>query len=176
MIRIFHIPLFRVHLLFLSLILILSSCTSQNYSVMKDEKGKIMVVGAIRWEDWQKVAGWESYAADDYTSDAALTQLLKELIQKRMPTLFLFAGSWCDDSKEELPRLYKLIIAERYLTGRIILFGVDRQKREPSGAAEKLKIEKVPTLVVFADGREIGRIIEHPKVSWEYDLFRILVE
>jgi hypothetical protein len=157
----------------LGLIFFVIGCGS-SYTITKDEKGKTVVTGLIRWEEWQKVADWESYTAGDYTPDNYLVRQLAAKIKSKHVEFYLFAGSWCDDSKSEVPKIYKLFTLAGFLPEKIMLYGVDRQKREPSGAAELFKIEKVPTLVVVLGTIELGRIVEYPQKSWEYDLIQII--
>ncbi|MGA2298573.1 MAG: hypothetical protein ABSG15_13590, partial [FCB group bacterium] len=59
-------------------------------------------------------------------------------------------------------------------TDKIDLYGVDRQKQEPTGTATLYKLEKVPTMIIFAGESEIGRIVETPKKSWDEDIVDII--
>lgn len=54
------------------------------------------------------------------------------------------------------------------------MLGVDREKREPSATAEKWNINKVPTVVVLSQGKELGKIVEYPEANWEDDILKIL--
>lgn len=85
-------------------------------------------------------------------------------------------GSWCSDSRREVPRFIKL---ERILGGArlpAVFIAVDRGKEIPAGAsrASDLRVEKVPTFVVYVGKTEAGRIVEEPEVSVESDLAGIL--
>lgn len=86
----------------------------------------------------------------------------------------LFAGSWCDDSQIELPRLFQVFEAANINADKITMYGVDENKNDPTGTAERLGIYKVPTLIAFKRGRETGRIIEHPRTNWELDVIVIM--
>ncbi|HPC84253.1 MAG TPA: peptidylprolyl isomerase [Thermoanaerobaculaceae bacterium] len=91
--------------------------------------------------------------------------------------LVVALGTWCGDSREQIPRLQAVLAAlgERSPFAAVRLLGVDRSKwidRElyPFGA-----VELVPTIVVTASGSEIGRIVETPASGRiEQDLARIL--
>ena len=58
--------------------------------------------------------------------------------------------------------------------GNVRIFGVDREKREPTGTAGKWNIDKVPTVVILSQGKELGRIVEFPEANWEDDILKIL--
>jgi len=54
------------------------------------------------------------------------------------------------------------------------LFGLDYTKSEPSGRAKIHDIKYTPTFIVYQNNREIGRIIERPKVSLIADISAML--
>lgn len=155
---------------------IVNSCSGSKYSIENDENGKPMIVGHLTWEEWQEDAGWESYSAPTYMPNLKRANEISDIATNNAVDFVIFAGSWCSDSETELPKLYKLITGAGIFPDKILLYGVDRQKVEPSGTAKYYKIEKVPTLVLEVDGEEIGKIIESPKLSWEEDILNILRE
>ena len=90
----------------------------------------------------------------------------------------VFFGSWCGDSRREVPRFVKLLDAIGFPRERVRLVGVDRSddavKRSPGGEERGQEIYRVPTFVVSRDGAEIGRVVEHPALSLERDLLAIV--
>ena len=83
-------------------------------------------------------------------------------------------GTWCSDSKREVPRFFKILDRLKFPTDRITMYGVDRSIKSPQGIPQQFHITKVPTIVVLHGGTEIGRIIESPKTTLEFDLMEIL--
>lgn len=83
-------------------------------------------------------------------------------------------GTWCSDSKREVPRFFKVLDSAHASQDTILLYGVDRSKQNALGTAATYDIEKVPTIIVFDKGKELGRIVESPHESTEYDLLEIL--
>jgi len=133
-----------------------------------------MPLGEKTWEQWQAEAGWASYSADSFQPSAAKVEDISRLIKKRTATFVIVGGSWCSDTRIHLPRIMKILRLASVPPGDIHLYGVDRHKREPSGATKRWHIRRIPTVIILSEGREIGRIVENPKVSWEEDILHIL--
>jgi thiol-disulfide isomerase/thioredoxin len=145
--------------------------TTKSTSKAKD---KIIITGQFTWEEWQRKAGWESYSASDYKPNSVKSDSLAKIINSRDISFMLFGGSWCDDSESEMPKIMKLMNTAGISLNKVSIYGVDHNKREPTGTAASYSIDRVPTLIVFKEGVEINRILEYPKVSWEEDIFNIL--
>jgi hypothetical protein len=92
--------------------------------------------------------------------------------------IMMFMGSWCEDSQREVPRFYKILDYLGFPESRINLVALnndpDHYKQSPSHEEEGHDIEKVPTMIFFRFGDELGRIVESPEVSLEADMIRIL--
>ena len=84
----------------------------------------------------------------------------------------LVLGTWCGDSKEQVPRFFKIYDMAK-LDFPVELICVDRQKLAGETDISQLGIEKVPTFIFFRNGAEIGRIIETPLHSLEQDMLTI---
>lgn len=83
-------------------------------------------------------------------------------------------GTWCHDSKRELPRLLKIFKQIGIEDANIELIAVGINKKEPQGIATELGLIYTPTFIFFRETEEVGRIIEKPKLSLELDIARIL--
>ena len=91
-------------------------------------------------------------------------------------SIMLFMGSWCGDSRREVPRIYRILEAVSFDKSRLTLINLDRTKSSPKGKEERLNIHHVPTLILYRNGIEIGRIIESPIKSLEKDIAAILTD
>ncbi|PLW92273.1 MAG: thioredoxin [Marinilabiliales bacterium] len=93
--------------------------------------------------------------------------------------IIIVLGSWCSDSREQVPRFLR-IIDELGLSGDIIrMIAVDRTKKPGELEEEpevELNTERVPTFIFINEGIEIGRIIETPEETLELDMLNILRE
>jgi hypothetical protein len=87
----------------------------------------------------------------------------------------IYMGTWCEDSQIHVPRFIK--IADK-LGWKYSLIGVNREKECPFEKKEckTWDIQFVPTMVVYRDEIEVGRIIENPKTSIEDDLLDIITK
>jgi thiol-disulfide isomerase/thioredoxin len=86
----------------------------------------------------------------------------------------VFLGTWCSDSRREVPHFLKIADQAGIPMSRITLFALDRQKQSPDGTAKHYDIDRVPTFVFLKEGEEVGRIVETPKTTLEGDIVAIL--
>ncbi len=94
---------------------------------------------------------------------------LSKLVKGKKITIVL--GSWCGDSKYQVPNFLKLADALKLSEKDITFIAVDGAKKAENGLIDKMKIERVPTFI-FTDkkGAEVGRITERPHETLEKDM------
>ncbi|MGH9749330.1 MAG: TlpA family protein disulfide reductase [Candidatus Polarisedimenticolia bacterium] len=85
-------------------------------------------------------------------------------------TLDVYLGTWCPDSRREVPRLLRILETASPRGLRVRFYGIDRTKEHPARLVRRVALERVPTLVLTAAGREVGRIVETPRGPLERDL------
>jgi len=127
--------------------------------------------------DEEPYAVWSQEGYADYAPNPAVLEALRGL--DTVGTKFtVFFGTWCGDSRREVPRLLKLFDAMGLDDGRVELVALDRTdealKQSPTGEERGREIYRVPTLIVERDGKEVSRLVEHPVLSLERDLLAIL--
>jgi thiol-disulfide isomerase/thioredoxin len=87
----------------------------------------------------------------------------------------VFLGTWCGDSRRELPRLWKAMDSgSGAVNFKIRYIGVDRAKKEPAGLVKENGVLYLPTFIVRRGGREVGRIVETAPHGIERDLLALL--
>lgn len=122
------------------------------------------------WKEWFE----PNYAA--YNADNELIAKLKKSLTKEH-SFEIFFGTWCGDSKREVPRFYKIADAIGIAEQKIKLIGVDNgddYKQGPNGETHGKGIYRVATFIVLKNNIEVGRLIEHPVTSVEEDLYKII--
>jgi thiol-disulfide isomerase/thioredoxin len=82
-------------------------------------------------------------------------------------------GTWCSDSRREVPRFIKIIDELGAEVNAINLICVDRAKNADVPDMAELQIELVPTIIFYLQGDELGRITETPHESLESDMVQI---
>jgi hypothetical protein len=90
-------------------------------------------------------------------------------------TVEVFIGTWCSDSRREVPAFLKILkTGDLHKKMNVQMWAVDRSKNLDNGLARKRNIQRVPTFVFYSENTEIGRIIEYPENLLEQDIFNIL--
>lgn len=139
------------------------------------------VIGKVTWEQWVEFSGWSidvNLKGDDsYDFDRKVVKQINEIIKSDNNYSFvLFSGSWCSDSRFEMPKIIDLIHHLEVDNNQLEIIGVSRDKTEPRQYVQKYGIHYVPTLIVLHNNIEIGRFIETPKKSWEEDILEIILK
>jgi thiol-disulfide isomerase/thioredoxin len=87
----------------------------------------------------------------------------------------VFLGTWCGDSRRELPRLWKAMDSgSGAVNFQIRYIGVDHAKKEPADLVKEYNVLYLPTFIVRRGGREVGRIVETAPHGIERDLLGLL--
>jgi len=110
---------------------------------------------------------YNSYNVDTSTINLTTNELKGINVQ-------IILGTWCSDSREQVPRLFKILDYAGFPESRILMIAVDRSKKAGDYDVASLKIELVPTIILYKDDAEVGRIIETPRMSLEEDMVEIL--
>ena len=89
-----------------------------------------------------------------------------------------YFGTWCGDSRRQVPRLVRLLDLAGFDSKRLSLIALsDRPmefKQAPGNPQAQRRIHRTPTIVLLRDGVEMGRIVETPTASLEADFLAIL--
>jgi len=116
---------------------------------------------------------WYSGGFDQYIPDStAMAKLMQ--INRDDITVTVVMGTWCPDSRREVPRFMKITDLWNFPAGNITFIGVDNTKLAPVVGYDTLDIERVPTFIFLKNKVEAGRIIENPETSLEQDIVNIL--
>ena len=117
---------------------------------------------------------YSSWYNQEYQSYEVMEKQLDQLSFGENIHVDIVLGTWCSDSRREVPRFLKILDQKSIGADSYTLIGLNRKKMAPGFDAVKWEIDFVPTFIFLEDGKEIGRIIETPELSMEEDMIRIL--
>ncbi len=145
-----------------------------------DKKGNELLLGKISKTDLTKNTfnTWFSKNHDDYLANKSIAKQLKDSLNQYEIKAFL--GTWCGDSKLEVPRFYKVLETAKFPEKQLQVIAVnktkDAYKQSPNGEEKGLNIHRVPTFIFYKNGKEVNRIVEHPKETFERDILNIVTK
>lgn len=146
--------------------------------ISKDRNGNPMLEGCCTREALlqEPFASWFVPGYNSYHVDSAVAMQIKQHINNK--TFELFLGTWCGDSKREVPRLYKIFDYIGMQAEQVKLVMVSNHdsayKKSPTHEEQGKNILRVPTLLVLENGNEVNRFVEYPVESLEKDLLFML--
>jgi thiol-disulfide isomerase/thioredoxin len=145
---------------------------------IKNANGDAMLLGhcnisMLRQGAFQQ---WFIPGFNTYQPDTSVAHSLVPLLKNKFIEIFL--GTWCGDSRKEVPRMLKLLEIAGFDIQKVKLIFVNNTaeayKQSPQHEEAGKNIKRVPTMIVYENQLEIGRIIEYPVETLEKDLLRIL--
>lgn len=159
-------------------------CTAMNSTAQlinqttKDRNNNDILIGCCTREALSRepYAAWFNNNYFTYTVDTTQIPLLKQNIERKQ--FLLFMGTWCGDSKREVPRLLKILDYCNVRPEQIKIIMVSNAdsmyKQSPTHEDRGLNITRVPTLIVYEGTTEMNRFVEYPVESLEKDLVKIM--
>lgn len=144
----------------------IQSCSSSlipsrpKYSIVADTETVVMK-GVLNRATLEKESSftWMTENRKYGSADAGAVKIFSE--KKDKFTLLLFIGTWCHDSQNLLPLLYRLTDKSGFPDNRIQVVGLDRNKTAPNNWHRIWNITNVPTFIVLQNGKEAGRVVEY---------------
>jgi thiol-disulfide isomerase/thioredoxin len=130
------------------------------------------LVGHVARINLEEYITWKQLRAQDYTPDPGAVKTIAE--RAGDVEVLAIVGTWCGDSKREVPRFFKIADQAGFPLEKVTLIAVDRTKKDAEGLTERHAITRVPTLVFFRGGQEIGRVTEKATTTLENDIAAIL--
>ena len=133
-----------------------------------------MIVGKFQKEDLQEepYASWFNSGYNSYTpSKEALETIRKNISEYE---IVAFMGTWCPDSRREVPHFFKLLDEANYDLSKLTIIGVDRSKTTPDNLQEGYDVKRVPTFIFYKNGKEVNRYVEYARESLAEDVAAIV--
>ena len=152
---------------------------SQNLNnEITNSKGQKILLGKIKKAslNQENYKSWFSKNYENYSPDENAIKDLQSNLNDYKITVFM--GTWCGDSKREVPRFYKIIEALEFPENQMELIALSNDfnlyKQSPQHEENGLNIHRVPTFIFYKNGKEVNRIVEHPVESLEKDILKIV--
>jgi len=168
----------RIIQLLSALLLALFVSAQNDYQTIELENGSSFLIGKID-TDILKMSDnstWYNKNHADYIVDESSLNENKEALYSYK--ILLFMGTWCGDSKREVPRFIKILETLDFPMENLKIVALDRRKenykKSPTGEEWGLHIIKVPTFIFYCNGKEVNRIVESPIESLEKDMANII--
>jgi len=144
--------------------------------VVDEKSGKAMLVGICTRENLKSDTSFSPWFNEEYDIYSPMIENKSELKEKLENVyVIIVMGTWCPDSRMQVPEFYKILDTLEFPEERITLICVDREKKGMKDEADSLNIERVPTFIFYDEKKnELGRIIEFPEETLESDMKNIL--
>jgi thiol-disulfide isomerase/thioredoxin len=156
-------------------LLVFASCMSIHHQQISfDHKHNKVIKGELTFNQLKTdtAFGWFNKEAAAYQPNKLQVDVISKL--PKTYTILIFCGTWCGDTKEQVPRFYKILQQANFPESKVKLIGVDRKKHALRRAEKHYKIVSVPTFIFLENENELGRITETPKPAIEQDWMRII--
>lgn len=141
---------------------------AQQFQTLTDRNGKKLLKGFITDSLLRADTSfkWFNEAQNIYTPKENVVADLKAAKDSMQYVIFL--GTWCGDSHFIIPRFLKTLQHATIDKTKFTLIAVDRTKKDLTNLASAFHITNVPTVIVFKNGKEVGRVIEYGSTG-KYD-------
>jgi len=149
---------------------------SQNKIQIQQEEITNDLIGKINRNDLEVLpyASWFTENYNNYNLDKQTIASFEEVLSDYEITIFM--GTWCGDSKREVPIFYKILDQAGLDPQKTTLIAVSEFKDTPEGFEKGGNINYVPTFIFEKNGVEINRIVESPIETLELDIHSILTK
>lgn len=132
-------------------------------------RGEISVKKLKKSYDWFRKE-YESY--EPAVSDYYILRIKKAFEDKKV---FIVMCTWCSDYRLEVPRFFKVLKYCGLKSKNVKMVAVDKSKHSGIAEFDQFEAVFVPTFIFLDNtGKEMGRIIESPSKTIEYDLMKII--
>ena len=156
------------------LISLFSMSQKLNRSIYDENKEEQILFGEVTKDAFKQTefAEWFNREYNEYTvSDT----VFNESYEVTFDSIFVFLGTWCEDSQREVPRFIKIMEKFSFFKNiPIRYFCVDGNKYCDVINCEDYYVQLVPTFIFYKRGEELCRIVESPRISLEVDILDLL--
>ncbi len=140
--------------------------------ILKEE----MLLGEFKRSELEQkpYSAWFNRGYKNYKPEKKALKTIKKNIGEYEITLFM--GTWCADSKREVPKFFKILDLADYDSDKVQAYAVNRSKETPKHLEEAFEIKMVPTIIFSKNGKEVNRFVEFPMETFAEDIAEIVSE
>lgn len=125
---------------------------------MKPNRLALLIVALLTAGMLARAVFWESGGSSPLGADSAVLELSQDsfvstLSGTSQPVLVEFWATWCRPCRQMAPTIEAIA---RDMQGRAVVAKVDVDRARDVAAAQR--VSSVPTLILYKDGQEIGRL------------------
>ncbi|WP_462251589.1 thioredoxin family protein [Ekhidna sp.] len=165
------------HLSLIILLLLSTIAISQPINrYFEGANGRITLLGQASLDRFKEdpFQEWYTKNHDEYEVDQN-----QNIDLSKADSITIFMGTWCGDSKREVPRFVKILESQNYDLSKLKIMclntGFQNYKQAPEREERGVNIHRVPTFIFHdIEGEEIGRIVEEPVETLEQDIITVL--
>jgi thiol-disulfide isomerase/thioredoxin len=150
------------------------SSTNKDYVIVPDDRAKI-VSGKINRSLLENDTSFAWFKENMRWGEADASAIAAFKKNASKFSLVVVCGTWCHDSNNLLPKLYRLMDKAGFPESKVLLIAVDRTKHAYKQYELKYGITNTPTFIVIQKGKEVGRVTEYGKTGdFEKELGEII--
>lgn len=144
-----------------------------NSTIYDELKSKEILIGECNLEGFHsgEFAVWFDKEYEEYSVNESV---FVEAYALKFDSIYVVLGTWCGDSRREIPHFCKIMDHEYFNGTYVRYFAVDGKKHTDAIDTEDLYIQFVPTMIFYYGGNELCRIVENPHLSLEEDIMDLL--
>jgi len=160
-----------------TLISIFLSCSKKiNKVVIDDKTNKEILIGQCDRTAFSKdhFTNWFEEGYNKYEPEQEILSKIEQSDRISSTDILIIFGTWCGDSRRELPRFFKIEDQLKNTTLNYKLIGVNTKKSSNDKSLQGIEFTRIPTFIFFENGVEIGRIVESTEESLEADILKII--
>lgn len=170
-----------INLLFVIAITMMLSCSSgttiykqqNNYQINQLSPNSLPIIsGAIKWQDFLEKSKWNISATENKSADILISKSLCNVINNGDYFLQVITNSFTMLAESQVPVIFKIFEIGKLQENKYQLYSADKDNIIFGNG--DIFFKAVPTVIIKYKNKEIGRITELPKISWEQDILSIL--
>lgn len=151
----------------------LSAFSQLNRTIHDEAKGKDILYGFCTREAIENNDG--GWFKSEYETYEVKTKTFNFELPEKFDSVYVFMGTWCENSKREIPRFCKIFDLDYFNGIPITFICVNGKGTVDVVDVDEYYVQFFPTIIFFKKGEELCRILEQPRTeSLESDIMDLM--